>query len=239
MLVLGAAVATALSTYLHWLPCRGTMLSGSILRGYTYGPDFTEACLRRMDTGLPFPFPPELAERAPGAAELGLVAVVLAGLAWLVVVLTLRRSSRASALVAGLPALTNLALAGWGAYALGHADRDPYAGGALWLLAGVDVAAVAAVVAIWRGKPEIGPADVVRLLVVLWGVTAFGFLRSAAEYIAMGTFSDANWDVPPGTGYLTSAGLALSAALTIIVTLRIRPRAATLRPNRPDLAAAR
>ena len=58
-LLLGSAAATAASTYLHWLPCRGSMLSGSIFRGYAYGPAFSHACLRRMDGGLPFPYPPE------------------------------------------------------------------------------------------------------------------------------------------------------------------------------------
>jgi hypothetical protein len=36
----------------------------------------------------------------------------------------------------------------------------------------------------------------------------------------MGTFSDANWDVPPGTGYLTAAGLGLAAVLTLAYALR-------------------
>lgn len=49
-LMLASAVAAGWSTYLYWLPCRGSMLSGSIIDGYAYvGADFSDACLRRMD----------------------------------------------------------------------------------------------------------------------------------------------------------------------------------------------
>jgi hypothetical protein len=34
-LMLASAVAAAWSTYLYWLPCRGTMLEGTILDPYT------------------------------------------------------------------------------------------------------------------------------------------------------------------------------------------------------------
>ena len=40
------------------------------------------------------------------------------------------------------------------------------------------------------------------------------------EYAAMSTFSDANWDVPPGTGYLTVAGLVVAGAITLAYALR-------------------
>jgi hypothetical protein len=51
-LMLAAAVAAAWSTYLYWLPCRGSMLRGSIIHGYDYhydGGQFSDACLQRMD----------------------------------------------------------------------------------------------------------------------------------------------------------------------------------------------
>jgi hypothetical protein len=38
------------SSYLHWLPCRGSMLRGSIVYDYAYdGGKFSDECLRRMD----------------------------------------------------------------------------------------------------------------------------------------------------------------------------------------------
>jgi hypothetical protein len=109
-LMLAAAVATVWSTYLHWLPCRGSMLNGTILRGYDYGSGFSDACLRRMDTGLPFPYPPEPAEVTPWASELGIAAAGLAGLAWLALVLGLPWSLRTKA-VAALPTLATFVVA--------------------------------------------------------------------------------------------------------------------------------
>ncbi len=92
VLMLAAAGAAAWAVHLHWLPCRGSLLSSSAIRGYRYGPDLTDACLWRMDGGLPFPYPPEPAEQTPWASELGVAAMALAGLAWLVLVLGLRWS---------------------------------------------------------------------------------------------------------------------------------------------------
>ena len=43
--MLASAVAAGWSTYLHWLPCRGSMLSGSIIYGYDY---VGRRLLRRM-----------------------------------------------------------------------------------------------------------------------------------------------------------------------------------------------
>jgi hypothetical protein len=45
--MLAAAVAAGWSTYLHWLPCRGSMRRGSIVHGYAYdydGGEFFDLC---------------------------------------------------------------------------------------------------------------------------------------------------------------------------------------------------
>jgi hypothetical protein len=39
-------------------------------------------------------------------------------------------------------------------------------------------------------------------------------------------FSERDWDTPPGTGYLTAAVIAVSAILTVIMTLRVPQRVA-------------
>jgi hypothetical protein len=65
-----------------------------------------------------------------------------------------------------------------------------------------------------------------RLLLVLWGTTAFGMVHAIIEWDAMVIFSAANWDVPPGTGYLTGATLLISGLLTALMT--------TLRPPQTD-----
>jgi hypothetical protein len=221
-LMLAAAAATVWSTYLHWLPCRGTMLSATMLHGYAYGPDFSDTCLRRMDTGPPFRHLPKPAETTPGASELGLVATALAGLAWLTLVLGLEWSLKTKA-VAALPGVATLVVAGVGSAALGDAGRgmDDYLSGWLWLA--IDGAAVISAVLILGCQTEVGGRGQLRLMLALWGATAFGFVHGYAEYMVMGIFSDANWDFPPGTGYLTAAVLILSSILTLVM-MPIRAR---------------
>ena len=194
------------------------MFSGTIVRGYTYGPDFSEACLRRMDGGLPFPSTPDPAEQAPWASELGVAAAALVGLAWLALVLGLRWSLRTKA-VAALPSLATFVVAIVGSLALADAARGPDDLLPAWLLLTIDGSAVIALIMILAWQPEVGGRSLMRLLLVLWGSTAFGLVHGIVQWGAMTSFfSDANWDVPPGTGYLTGAVLVISAVLTVIMT---------------------
>ena len=100
-LMLAAAVAAAWSTYLHWLPCQGSMSR--------------DECWRRMDagisfTGMGFPYLPDLAEAPPWVSELGTAATVLVGVAWLTLVLGMRWQLKTKA-VAALPGLATLVAA--------------------------------------------------------------------------------------------------------------------------------
>jgi hypothetical protein len=215
--MLAAAVAAGWSTYLHWLPCRGNM---------------SDACWRRMDTGLAFPYPPELAEQAPWVSELGVAAVSLAGLAWLTIVLGMRWQLRTKA-VAALPGLATLVVGLVGAVAIGDASPrgDDFLAG--WLLLGIEGSAVVALFAIGAWQLEVSGRVVLRLVVVLWGTTAFGAIHLFADYVAMIIFSGTAWaeqgfpdESPPGSGYLTVAVITISAVLTVIMTLRAPRRGA-------------
>jgi hypothetical protein len=194
-LMLASAAAFAWSTYLHWLPCRGSMLLGSIIQGDdSVGDRFSDLCLRRMD-----------GDKGPWESELQVVAMVLLGAAWLALVLGMRWQLRTKA-VAAVLGLATLVL------------RDGSI--PLMLLLNSELAAVIALVAILAWQPEVRGRRVLRLVVVLWGVTAFGAIHTIVEYVVMINFSDANWDAPPGTGYLTAATITISAILTVIMTLR-------------------
>jgi hypothetical protein len=205
VLLLAAAALAAWSTYLDWLPCRGSMLRGSIIQNYAYnydGGEFSAACLRRMD-GEPGPW-----------RSVKVAAMALAGVAWLALVLGLRWRLRTKA-VAALPGLVTLAVAGAGAIGAGRGlDDSPL----VRLIVTIELLAVVAVVAISAWQPEVRGRGVLRLAVVLWGTTAFGVVHVIVEYMIMINFSDANWDTPPGTGYLTVAVITLSAILTAIMT---------------------
>ena len=216
-LLLASAVAAAWSVYLHWLPCRGTMLNGSILLGFTYPREFGDACLRRMDTGLPFPYPPEPGEQTAWASELGVAATVLTGLAWLVLVVGSAWEIRTKA-IAVLPGLLTLGLAGHAAVAVGRTERSVDGPMALWVL--MELLTVVAVAAVLLREPGARWWSIAALLVVAWGSTAMGGLHQVGDYVGTATFSDANWDLPPGTGYLTAAGLLVAGGLTLAYAIR-------------------
>jgi hypothetical protein len=71
-LMLVAAAATGRSTYLYWLPCRGSMLRGSIINYYVdVGRKFSPACKQAMDG--------DIALVVPWTSGLNLVAMALLG----------------------------------------------------------------------------------------------------------------------------------------------------------------
>jgi hypothetical protein len=217
LLLVAAGVAAALSTYLHWWPCRGTLLDGSLLFGYRYGSDFSDECLRRMDAGGPFPIPSTALERAPWASQLGIAAMVLAGAAWLVLVLGMNWSGRTKA-VATLPGLTGLAVALDAA--LASAVGSSTDGAPSVLGCAPEVSALVALAAIWGWQPETRGRHLVRVVVVAWGATAFGSVHLISDYILMFMLSDANWDTPPLTGSLTALTILISGVLTLAVVLQ-------------------
>jgi hypothetical protein len=82
-LMLVAAAATGRSTYLYWLPCRGSMLKGSSINYYVdVGRKFSPACKQAMDG--------DVALVMPWTSGLNLVAMALLGVAWLTLVVGLR-----------------------------------------------------------------------------------------------------------------------------------------------------
>jgi hypothetical protein len=84
---------------------------------------------------------------------------------------------------------------------------------------GIEASAVVALLAVKAWQREVSGRVVLRLVVVLWGITAFGFIHWVADLFTMIIFSDAIGDTPPGTGYLTVATITISAILTVIMTL--------------------
>ncbi|WP_131104744.1 hypothetical protein [Ornithinimicrobium sufpigmenti] len=242
-LLLAAAVAAAGSTYLHWLPCRGALLSSSLLEGYQHGPGpgFSDACLQRMDAGgLPFPYPRNPSEQTAWAAELGVLAMLLAGTAWLVLVLGVRWSLRTKA-VAVLPGLATLALAVASRAAAADPDRHPDGTISGWLEVAPEAAALVALTAIWHWQPEVQEGGFAQVVVVAWGASAFGSAHMVVEYVFMVGFSAANWDVPPLTGLFTVITLMLSAVLPLILPVRSSgsPTAAGSGPLTPSEHSAR
>jgi hypothetical protein len=63
----------------------------------------------------------------------------------------------------------------------------------------LSVWAVVALVWILAWQPEARGCHIgLRLVVVLWATTAFGYIHVMSEYFTMISFSVASWDTPPG-----------------------------------------
>lgn len=229
-LLVASSAATTASLVLHWGVCRGSMLQGTVVRGYVVDDGLSDACLRRMDGGVPFPYPPEPAEQVAGAAELGSLAMALAALAWAVLVAGLV-PRRWPAAVALLPSAVTLVLAAQALVAARTPDRDPEAYPSGWLLLLVEVGAFIALMAVWRTTPT----RVVPLVIVLWGSTAFGFIHLLLDYLGMLMISEADWDTPPGTGAGTALLLLVAAATAAVQATRLAPAQPSDLP-RPELA---
>ncbi|HEY9470750.1 MAG TPA: hypothetical protein VIQ76_14165 [Propionibacteriaceae bacterium] len=223
-LMLVAAAATGRSTYLYWLPCRGSMLKGSIVNYYVdVGRKFSPACKRAMDG--------DIALVVPWTSGLNLVAMAVLGVAWLTLVVGLRWRWRTRA-VAALPGLATLAVAMAGAAAIGDPKPLEYTPPLMGLVMFLELLAVVALVWILVWQPEargrhIGP----RLVVVLSGTTAFGFVHVSSEYFTMLRFAGGDGDMPIGYGYLIFATITLSAILTVIMTLLVRQKVADAEPH--------
>jgi hypothetical protein len=212
-LMLAAAAATGLSTYLYWLPCRGSMLRGSVINFYVdVGRKFSPACKHAMDG--------DIALVVPWTSGLNLVAMAVLGMAWLALVVGLRWRWRTRA-VAALPGLAALAVAVAGAATIGDPKPFEYTPPLMGLVMFLELLAVVALVWILVWQPETRGRQIApRLVVVLSGTTAFGFVHVITEYFTMVSFAGGNGDTPIGYGYLIFATITISAILTVIMTLR-------------------
>jgi hypothetical protein len=225
-LMLTSAVAAAWSTYLYWLPCRGSMLDGTLIHPYTDdGRSYEEfekldpavkarlfACDARMDG--------DISGQAPWTSELLVLAMALAGLAWLTLVLALRWQLKTKA-VAAVPGLATVVMALAVAATIGAEGGEDHPLLTMLLVA-VEWSALLALAMIWVWQPEVRTRRrFLRIVVALWGTTAFGMFHQMLAYMIMVGFSERDWDEPPGTGYLTVAVITISAILIVIMTLRV------------------
>ena len=103
------------------------------------------------------------------------------------------------------------------------------------LLVAVEWFALLALAVIWAWQPEERTRRrFLRIVVALWGTTAFGMYHQILAYVIMVAFSERDWDEPPGTGYLTVATITISAVLTAIMTLRTRRKVADNEQQQDD-----
>jgi hypothetical protein len=210
MIAAGAAFEAA-AVMLYWRPCAGSMLNGSILRGYRYESEFTAECLAAMDRAPMFVLP------QPGSGwtlmgSLGAAAGILLAGAWLVLLPALRLP-RMVTLAAALPGLIGIALVIDSAVmSFGPETADDGIGRALAVL--IEVPVLLALVTI--GAAGVAGMLLARSAIVVLAATSTGLFHQITEYIAAIVFSDANWDAPPGSGYVTVVMCLLAAIATVL-----------------------
>lgn len=226
-LLAGAGVLTGMAVTRYWQPCAENMLTGSVFNGYRYEPQFSDTCLSAMDEAPAFPLP-TAGEGWTAGGWLGVVAAVLLAAAWLRLIPSLRVSGL-TRLVAALPGVIVIALAVSAAVPItwppGSVDL---LGLTAYLL--VDVATLLAFAGL-AGSGMRG-IELFRYGLVLLAATSVGGVRQVLEYVVAVSLSDANWDSPPGTGYLTVAFIGLAALTTFVLGCRqgSRGTAAAARP---------
>lgn len=202
-LFVGAGAAAWWSTTLLWMSCAGARtVFGSIVAAYVI--EWSEACYQQMDGGGTLHWPD------PVAASATATSVTLTGVAWLVLVVGLRWRLPVRLMAGGLGLLT---------LALGSSGLLPSPVPGVMLgedaMYAVDVAALPAFVGIvWVYKSD--RFAFARAAIALAAATTYGVVRGLLDYCAMVVISPANWDTPPGTGYL-SAWFLVASGLSIIV----------------------
>lgn len=210
-----AGLGAARSAYLFWAPCHDSMLTGSLIRTSKLHAEFSDACLRRMDTGSPFLLGSSESDLGSWTAAAFLSAMIIASIGWLVVALGLRWGWQTK-IVTAAPGVATPAL-GALTYVWGQ-DINGTALGAIfaWIVAVTEFGAIPVLVAVWNWQPQVRGLRFICLAVMLNGVGVFGVVRGMADYIFMSMFNSSNWDTPPGAGVSSVLWLLASAIFAVI-----------------------
>lgn len=219
MIAVGALL-DGLAVWLVWRPCAGSMLNGSILVGYTYPTEFTDACLQAMN-GHPI-FPMLGTTDLTSTGILGTIAAILLATAWLVLLPALRLPGW-TRLIAGLPSLLVLLGVATAAHSTLNVTTSGWPGSRPLLLA--NLAVPVALIALARAG--IRGAALGRAAIVVVAAATPGALSQAFEYLLAIMLSDAFWDTPPGTGYLRVAFCLAAGIATAFFWWRDRARGAS------------
>ena len=199
-----AAIAAGISTWLVWLPCQGSMLNG--LFGFREASGFADVCLTRMDGNGARPL-------ATGVVESRALSALLLGLGWWAYASTLRLA-RVSRLLVLLPIVSIV----WFAMQ----TLLSTSASTLWEITAAEVmvsltSALAGIVLLLH--PAENRTRYVGLI-GLWGVASYGAVHAVGDYMLMIGFHTANWDVPPGPGYISALGMAICGVLVAILGWR-------------------
>jgi hypothetical protein len=210
-LLLAACLATAVSVIRQWSVC-----------GASPG---SEDCLTLRQTMNMLPIQADtMALRAEGAALLGALGLTLATTAWIAFLLQhpLRRGTKIFGVVVAVPLLI-MSIGGW--LGVWSVERWVDYGGA-WIIMGTiaEFVAIGFLVYAIMSREAVSITTTQLLVVLIFGVTAFGTMHQSAEFILFALFDQSGQGVPRYLGLGTALTLGLTGAAVIWLTLRARKR---------------
>ena len=163
-----------------------------------------------------------LALRVPWAAPLAALALTLATSAWIAFLLLHPLARGIKIFGAGLAlTLVIMSIGGW----LGVWSVESWvAQGGFWITLGTisEFVAIGFLVYATMSRQAVNLVTTQRLVVLLFGVTAFGTMHQSAEFILLGLSNQTAAGVPRYLGLGTALTLALTGAGVIWMTLRAR-----------------
>jgi hypothetical protein len=208
-LLVAAGAATAVSVMLQWSICGSSPPS--------------QACLTLRETMNMLPIQADTIElRVAWAAPLAALGLTLAVAAWIafLILAPLARSIKIFGAVVAVP-LVIMSLAGW--YGVWSVTGWVNNGGT-WIIIGTisEFLGIGFLVFATMSRQAVNLYITRRLVVLLFGVTAFGTMHQSAEFILLGLANQAATGVPRYLGIGTALTLALTGAGVIWMTLWAR-----------------
>jgi hypothetical protein len=210
-LLIAACLSTAFSVIRQWSLCGASPTS--------------QECVALQQTMNMLPIQADtMALRVPWAASMAALGLTLATCAWIAFLLLHplgRRIKIAGALVA-VPLLI-MSIGGW--FGVWSVESWVAHGGALIILGTIsEFLAIGFLVYATMSREAMSLSTTQRLVVLIFGVTAFGTMHQSAEFILFGLFDRAGQGVPRYLGLGTALTLGLTGAAVIWLTLRARKK---------------
>ncbi|HEX6757722.1 MAG TPA: hypothetical protein VF086_04800 [Propionibacteriaceae bacterium] len=208
-LLIAAGLITAVAVMRQWSPCGASPAS--------------QTCVTLKQTMNLLPIQADtLALRVSWAAPLAALAITLATSAWIAFLLLHPLARGIKIFGAGLAVtLVIMSIGGW----LGVWSVESWvAHGGFWIAVGTisEFVAIFFLVYATMSRQGVNLVTMQRLVVLLFGVTAFGTMHQSAEFILLGLSNQAATGVPRYLGVGTALALGLTGAGVIWMTLRAR-----------------
>jgi hypothetical protein len=210
-LLIAAGLTTAVSVMLQWSLCGSKPPS--------------QACVALRATMNMLPIQADTVElRVAWAAPLAALGLTLATAAWItfLILAPLARGIKIFGAVVAVP-LVIMTIGGW--FGVWSVEGWVAHGGA-WIIIGTasELLGIGFLVYATMSRQEVTLIDTRRLVVLLFGVTAFGTMHQSAEFILLGLANQSAPGVPRYLGFGTALTLALTGAAVISMTLWARKR---------------